>query len=311
MEIAQLRTLLHVAELGSLSKAADHVGLAQPGLSRQIRALETELKVRLFDRHGRGMVLTETGRRILISANAILDEVDTIRQIADESCVSFEGCVRFGMTPTVAEIMTVPLVRQIKLAHPGISLCISSAFSGHVLDWLKRDLLDCCVSYDNESAGAVRSRPILVEKLLLVGNAARGLRMDRPVSFSSLKDELLILPSPLHGLRRNIDSCAMRAGVTLSPHIEADSLNGMIDLVLGGLGCTVLPLAPIYSRIAAGELTSCPLVDPEPSRHVVITYPVDRPVSPATRFAVQVFASIAAKLVKKGIWKGHLVSHED
>ena len=58
MELSQLRTLIHVADLGSLSKAADRIGIAQPALSRQIRMLEEELSVRLFTRHGRGMVLT-------------------------------------------------------------------------------------------------------------------------------------------------------------------------------------------------------------------------------------------------------------
>ena len=59
MELSQLRTLIHVAELGSLSKAAERLGIAQPALSRQIRMLEDELAVRLFARHGRGMILTD------------------------------------------------------------------------------------------------------------------------------------------------------------------------------------------------------------------------------------------------------------
>lgn len=61
MDVGQLKTLIHVAELGSLSKAADRLHIAQPALSRQIRLLEKELGATLFDRHGRGMVITTTG----------------------------------------------------------------------------------------------------------------------------------------------------------------------------------------------------------------------------------------------------------
>ena len=76
MELSQLRTLIHVADLGSLSKAADRIGIAQPALSRQIRMLEEELSVRLFTRHGRGMVLTEKGREILEHATRVMAELE-------------------------------------------------------------------------------------------------------------------------------------------------------------------------------------------------------------------------------------------
>jgi LysR family nitrogen assimilation transcriptional regulator len=75
MELSQLRTLIHVAELGSLSKAADRLHIAQPALSRQVRLLEEELGVRLFARHGRGMVLTEQGQEILKHATRVMTEL--------------------------------------------------------------------------------------------------------------------------------------------------------------------------------------------------------------------------------------------
>jgi len=310
MDIAQLRTLIHVAELGSASKAADRLGIAQPALSRQIRMMEAELKAPLFTRHGRGMVLTDLGRRILASANTILEEVDTIRRLAEEGSTSFSGRVRLGMTPTVAEIMTVPLARRVKQEHPHISLCISSAFSGHILDWLKREELDCCVSYDADGKGAVRARPILTEDLLLVGNGTHGLSMKRSMAFAELAREPLVLPSPLHGLRQIVDACAARAGVELSPQLEADSLSSMIDLVREGFGYAILPLAPIYNRVSSGELSAAPLRDPAPTRRVVMTYPADRPVSPATRYVGDAFAAIAAELIEQGVWAGRLTLGE-
>ncbi len=307
MEISQIKTLIHVAELGSISKAADRLGIAQPALSRQIRMLEQELKAPLFIRHGRGMIPTELGRQILIPAGEILGRLDDMRQLADEGRTSFLGRVRFGMTPTVAEIMTVPLAKRVREAHPRLSLCFSSAFSGHLLDWLKREELDCCVAYDPEATGAVRTRPILLETLLAVGNADSSLRDDRPMTIAEFSQERLVLPSPLHGLRRIADQCAARAGVQLVPALEADSFGAMIDLVKAGYGLTILPPAPIYQRIRSGELKTAPLIHPTPSRRVVMTYPADRPISPATRFTGEVFATIAAQLVEQNIWAGQLI----
>jgi LysR family transcriptional regulator, nitrogen assimilation regulatory protein len=306
MDIAQLKTLIHVAELGSVSKAADRLGIAQPALSRQIRLLESELGAALFVRHGRGMVLTELGRQILVPAGAALARLDDIRSLAERGQRSLMGRVRFGMTPTVAQIMTVPLAKRIREAHPGLSLCFSSAFSGHLMDWLKRGEVDCCMAYDPESNGAVRTRPILVERLMLIGNADSGLSVDRPVPFARLAAATLVLPSPMHGLRRIADHCAAQAGIRLTPALEADSFAAMIDLVKVGFGQTILPLASIYDRVRSGELRAAPLIQPVPTRRVVMAYPADRAVSPAARFAGEAFAEIAAGLVRDGIWAGEI-----
>src|SRR5690242_15274567 len=82
MDVVQLKTLIHVAELGSLSKAADRLNIAQPALSRQIRLLEDELGVFLFDRPGRGMVITEVGREVLDHATRVMAELEAIRHSA-------------------------------------------------------------------------------------------------------------------------------------------------------------------------------------------------------------------------------------
>ena len=71
MDVVQLKTLIHVAELGSLSKASDRLHIAQPALSRQIRLLEKELGTYLFDRHGRGMEITDAGREVLAHATPV------------------------------------------------------------------------------------------------------------------------------------------------------------------------------------------------------------------------------------------------
>lgn len=307
MDIAQLRTFIHVAELGSLSRAAERLGIVQPALSRQIRLVEAELGAPLFIRHGRGMILTELGHSVLAPAGEILARLDAIRQIAAEGTKSLLGRVRVGVTPTVAEVATVPLVQAIREAHPRLSLCFTTGFSGHLMEWLKRGELDCCVAYDAQSSTLVRTKPVLEETLLLVGGRDSGLAMESAMSFASLAEKSLVLPSPAHGLRSILDACANRAGIQLAPSLEADSLAAMIDLVQGDFGLTVLPLAPIHARLCAGELTAAPLIDPVPSRRVLIAYPTDRPIMPAARFVGEAFARIAAELVDSGVWAGTII----
>src|SRR5690606_8511321 len=112
---------------------------------------------------------------------------------------------------------------------------------------------------------------------------------------------------PAHGLRAILDGCANRAGIQLMPSIEADSLAAMIDLVRGGFGFTVLPLAAIHARLRTRDLTAAPLIDPVPSRRVLIAYPTDRPIRPAARFVEEAFTQIAAELVDSGVWAGTII----
>jgi LysR family transcriptional regulator, nitrogen assimilation regulatory protein len=308
MDINQIKTLIHVAELGSISKAADRLGIAQPALSRQIRLMEAELGAALFTRHGRGMILTDLGSQVLEPASEILMKLDYIRDLATSGRRAVSGRVRFGMAPTVAEIMTVPLACALRDQYPDVSLCIRSAFSGHLIEWLKRDEIDCLVSYDPNRNAGLRTVPVMIENLLLVGNSQCDLSLNQAVAFEDIAQIPLVLPSPMHGLRVIVDGCAAKAGVTLTPVIEADSFGSMLDLVLEGFGMTILPLGPINRLVQSGQLTAANLVEPTPSRQLVIAYPTDRPVSRATRTAGDVFAVVTKQLVEQRIWAGRVLA---
>lgn len=307
MDIAQLKTLIHVAELGSLSRAADRLQIAQPALSRQIKLLEKELGTYLFVRHGRGMMITEAGREVLEHAVHIMVEMDKIRSTASSTGSTFKGTVMIGTTPTVSEIAAMPLVRRIRESHPALGVRLLSAFSGHLLDWIQRGELDVAVSCNPPPLKSLRIIPIFMEDLLLVGAAKAGLSAKRPVEFRGLANQSLVLPSRGHGLRRIAEECAQRAGIELDVSIEADSFGTMLDLVRNGFGSTILPLAPIYEEVKSGSLTSAQLVDPTPVRKLVVAYSSDRPASPAARFVGQTFFEVAAELVKRRIWIGRML----
>jgi len=307
MDVVQLKTLIHVAELGSLSKASDRLHVAQPALSRQIRQLEKELGVYLFERHGRGMEITAAGLEVLERATRIMNELESIRTSVAGGRAAFRGMVAIGTTPTIAEIVTVPLVQRIRDTHPDLSIRFSSAFSGYLLDWLQRGELELAISYDPQPLHTLRIEPVMMENLVLVGPPEARLNLDTAVSFAELANEQMVLPSPRHGLRKIMDQCALERGFKITTSVEADSFGAMIDLVRHGFGYTALPLASIYSRLDDGSLCAAPLVDPTPMRKLVLVLPADRQVSPATRYVGQTFVDIASELVAKGIWAGHML----
>ena len=301
MELSQLRTLIHVAELGSLSKAADRMHIAQPALSRQVRLLEEELGVRLFDRHGRGMVVTEQGRSVLAHATRVMRELEEIRADVADGDTPMAGPVSIGLPPTVADIISVPLVGAFR-AHPNAVPRLVSAYTGHLLDWLHRGEVDVAVLYDPHSARSLRSHPLLVERLHLVGPSDAGLSTLHAVPFRDLEGKPLLLPSARHGLRAIVERCAVDSEIALSVAAEADSFGTLKDLVRHGYGWTILPTAPIYRDIAEGSLTAAPLVEPAPERHLVLSFPADRPVPRLARFAGEIIVAIVAENAARGVW---------
>ncbi|MET0530694.1 MAG: LysR substrate-binding domain-containing protein [Microvirga sp.] len=309
VDIAQLKTLIHVAELGSLSKTADRLNIAQPALSRQIRLLEEELGVALCERHGRGMVITGAGRDVLDHAVRVMAELDAIRGSTTRGASSYRGLIAIGTTPTVASIVTVPLLKRIREHHPRLAVRFTSGFSGHLLDWVQRGDLDVAVSYDPQPLKSLRVVPVMMEDLLLVSAGPR-VELNQPVPFARLASEPLILPSPRHGLRMIMDECARRAGITFEATVEADSFETMISLVRNGFGSTVLPLAPIYSLVEGSALSVVPLTDPAPTRTLVLAFAADRAVNPAASFIATSFVEIATDLVSRKIWAGRMLDSE-
>jgi LysR family transcriptional regulator, nitrogen assimilation regulatory protein len=308
MDLSQLRTLIHVAELGSLSKAADRMRIAQPALSRQMRLLEEELGVRLFVRHGRGMVITEQGRDVLAHAMRVMAELDEIRARTSDANAPLTGQIAIGMPPTVADILSVPLVTAFGKSHPKVMLRLVSAYTGYLLDWLHRGEIDVAILYDPHAARSVRSRPLLLENLFLIGPRKAGFSTARAIPFKQLDGKRLLLPSVRHGLRTIVERCATEAGISLDVAIEADSYATLKDLVRRGHGWTILPLAPIHDDIVARRLTAAALIDPVPVRRLMLSYPADRPVSRLARFAGETITSIVSDQVERAVWAGQLLA---
>jgi LysR family nitrogen assimilation transcriptional regulator len=307
VRLSQLETLISVAELGSLSRAAERLHIAQPALSRQVTLLERELGVQIFDRHGRGMALTESGQEVLRHAYRVFGELDEIRSVTAEGDTGLRGHLSVGLPPTFADMLTLPLVSAMTGRHPNATLRVVSAYSRFLLDWLRRGEIDLAVLYEGSPIRTLRTVPLLDEELHLIGPADSGLSVDEAVSFADLAHVRMLLPSRGHGLRNLLDAAAADAGFELSARIEADSYSTLKDLVKAGHGWTVLPLAPIHVEITLGGLSYAPLVDPTPVRRLVLAVSADRSLTRLGAFASDEMAAAVQQLAEKGVWSGQLL----
>lgn len=305
MDFRQLRYFIQVVELSSITAAAERLNIAQPALSRVVKALEEELSVALLRRHGRGVMPTEEGIRLARRAKAILEDVEDMAGDISGNRAPISGTVTLGLPPTVSEILATHLIERTLTEFPDVKLRIISGFSGHVQDWLLRGKIDLGVAYEGQKPPSIKARPIIIEQLFLIQAAQTdGARDGVPIPMRDALQNPLILPNPEHGLRGRIEAIAWDEEIDLNVVLEIDILPTMLAFVERGLGSTILPLVSVINQVRDGRLIARPIVRRTIDRTLVLMTPLNRPGSRLTvSFAEFITAEVHA-MVATGQWPG-------
>ncbi len=306
MDFRRFEHFLKIAELGSLSRAADRMRIAQPALSRQIKMLEDEAGTPLFVRHRRGVQLTPAGEAL---RQQIAGPVRQIRQAFDDlrsRSMEGGGQIALGLPPTVSYILAGRLARRVAEQAPNISLRIVEGYAGHLIDWLQRGEVDVALLYGPASDYQMKVTDILYEDLVLVGPAISSLDPEKPVSLQDVAKLSLVLPSHPHGLRLVVEAAAAKARVKLNVRYEADSFLVLKELTAFGLGYTVLPISAFGRELASNALSYAPLGHPPIIRQLVLGLPTEEKLTRSSRIVVGLLRDEIAFLVKTGEWRAQL-----
>ena len=174
MNFKQLEYFVHVAELGSFSKAALVLDIAQPALSRQVRSLEVGLRETLLLRNGRGVVLTEAGQRLYEHGVNLLQ---ALAQAQDDMAASRDepvGRITIGLPPSVGRQLTLPLIDGFRRRRrlPRARLAIVEGLSSHISEWISTGRVDLGLLYNPEAQPALEITLVIEETLCLVSPAA-------------------------------------------------------------------------------------------------------------------------------------------
>lgn len=253
MNLKQLEIFVTVAEQGSFSRAAEVLGTVQPALSRQVRALELDLREHLFQRNGRGVELTEAGQRLLIHSRNILQLVQEAHADFGEERQEPKGHIVVGMPPSMARKLTVPLISHFKIQLPKARLEIVEGFSSHMVEWLISGRVDLCLLYNPDSHLSLEITPLMQDRLCLVGR--KGTLPNRQtVSFSELPDYPLIIAQRGQIFRSLMEAQATLTGVKLDVAWEVSSVPVILDLLKSGHGYAVLAESALTSHQADSQV---------------------------------------------------------
>ncbi|CAO3431423.1 LysR family transcriptional regulator [Azospirillum doebereinerae] len=315
MELLELRYFVQVADLGSFSKASVKLGITQPALSRQVQKLEHELRTSLFYRHGRGVSLTQPGRKLYDVVRHLLGALAEIKEEIQDQSERLTGSVTLGLPPSICATLGAPLARRFHENYPDATLRIHEVFSGTLLEWVESGRLDLAVLYDARRGRSMLSSPLLVENLMLIQSAKDaagneiGIIDDGPVPVAMLGDLTLVLPGLENGLRRVVDAAVRRADIDLQVDMEIDSVTAIKQLVEEGMGSTILPFGAVHREVRQGRLIAREIDSKDMHAMLVTATPLHQPVSKATRALLRLIHAEVAKCVANGVLKGKVVAH--
>ncbi len=293
MDYAAWKLFIDAAELGSLSKVAVAYGTSQPHISRQLGELEQACGGRLFQRTGRGVVLTELGQRIAPKVRAWLASSDQLANDVRMSAGTPIGKVRIGSLPSTAHPLMSTLHKRLRERYPLIQLAVREGQGAQLETWLEDGSVDLAVLYRAGSAPKNGDIYLVETSTYLVGATGDPLTSRPTVRFSELHNLPLVFFCRPNSWRDQLEQIGAERGVALNVALEADSLSLQTHIVAeGGIYALLGPYA-IAAASKDRQLQSSKLVDPVVTRHIALAMSRHGSMTLACRTVMEMTREIA------------------
>jgi LysR family transcriptional regulator, nitrogen assimilation regulatory protein len=300
MDLRQLRYFVQAAKTQNLTQASGKAWVSQSALSRQIKLLETELGVSLFERQARGLRLTEPGALLLRRAEALLHEADELKRAVAASHQEPAGRLRIGAPTSLRNLLMAPFVAQFHRQYAAVQLVLREGTSLQMRDALADGALDLAIVSDQEPLAPFAVQRLLSEPLVWVGPKLARLLMDKAVMPKRVLEQPLILTSSPNSLRTILDKALAQQGQQAQAAFEADSATMSLSLVARSLGYTVLPFSGVHDAIQNGLVTASPLRGLR--IHWVVARSRERAQTVAVERALLLLQALCEEAVATGAW---------
>jgi DNA-binding transcriptional LysR family regulator len=288
MTVTQLECFLAIARTHSFGGAAEELGKTQPALSVQIRRLETDLGITLFERFGREVRVTSAGEILVPHAQRILTEVKDSRTKMLEVKGGELGVVRVGVLPTVAAYFLPAVLSSFKAKFPEVTVILREESRTALLTPLIRNNeIDLAFALSSGPSQDIRSHDLLTENLSLAVGRKHPLASRGALALAELEHEVFILyKSPLHSTRQLTVEFCHNAGFDPVVGFESEQSETIENLVAANLGITLLPDMVLERRLGS-DLRKVQILGKAPSRTIVASWKTGRYLPTATRRFLQ------------------------
>ncbi len=283
MNLNQLRVFYLVAREKSITRAAERLFVTQPAVTMQVRAMEEQLSLRLFKRHGRVLRLTEGGRVLLGYARKIFSIVDEMESVIPRYADLSEGALTIGTTKSFARHLMPGLLSRFQTAYPGIRVSLKEASSMEIAEGLGTFRYDLGLVGRLEYGRKLTVVDYTKEEFCLVTPPDHRFTRMQEVSLADLKGERIIIREEGSGSRDAIRVLLESHGITPSVLIEAGSVEFIKEYVIQGKGVSFLYIPEIDLEARMGLIIPHKVREGPILVQTVVIYPRDVALSPAAK----------------------------
>lgn len=305
METRYLRSFLKIAETGSITRAADSLGISQPSLSQQLLRLEDEVGVSLFSRTARGVTLTEPGRRFLSHARSIIEGVNSACEDVRLSGEDAVGEVILAAPYSISRLAGARIFEVMAQRAPQVRFRFVEAMTAQIWGWLEEAKVDLGVLNYLGPRRKLSFRHLASEELFLVGPADQFGTVEQPadVDPAMLLDLPMILPGFPHGLRQQIDQEAAKRGITFKSCRDMDAIVHIGALIAAGHGYSILPLPAIKDDLTAGRVSIGKITGKAFERQLALVRNSSAVVTHASVICEEVVHGVLSEMIMSGAWR--------
>ena len=272
MTITQLKYIVALDTYRNFAKAASHCFVTQPTLSMQIKKLEEELEVTLFDRNQKPVVPTDIGQQVVEQARISLQSLEKIEGLIDRHADNLSGTLRVGIIPTLSPYLLPRILPSLAAKYPNLTLEIEELLSEQIVEKLHKDLLDVCIWVANRTESHLVNLPLFYERFLVYLPEGHPYQ-EETIALDELDMKQMWLLREGHCFR---DQVATFCGSLLKTDHHANFLSGSLEtlkkIVDQHYGFTLLPELAVFDLPNEQQANARQFRHIQPLREVSLTY---------------------------------------
>jgi len=276
ISLKQLRYFCALAEHGHFGRAAEVSGISQPALSVQIKELEIELGIALFERSSRHVCLTAFGEQVTVRVNEILRAVDDLYDLARASRDRLTGRFKIGIIPTIAPYLLPTVLRYLSEEYSELDIHVRETLSSKLINELNDRTLDCAILALPIGETSFTEFPLFTESMVLV----RPITSEVPItSPEQLLDQKLLLLEEGHCFREQALTFCKVGTTRPRDGLDGSSLSTLVQMVGAGLGVTFIPEMAVPVEVGSARVCLNRFRPPEPGRVVGMIWCRSNPIA--------------------------------
>ncbi len=242
--LTQLEYIAAVDTHRHFGKAAEACFITQPTLSMQIKKLEEDLEIIIFDRSKQPLIPTDVGARIIEQARVVLKQAEEINDIVKDHKNLVSGMLRIGIIPTLAPYLLPIFIGNYKKKYPNIFIKVVEATTENIINLLHKDLIDVGILVTPLHEEKILEKPLFYEEMLIYANSGHKLHKQKEITVQDIATPEIWLLSDGHCFRDQVINLCSYLGTTDSQlpfHFEAGSLETLMNIVDREGGITLIP----------------------------------------------------------------------